>query len=103
MLLEPRTVSFREVSSQPLKCRFALSGRWNPSLTFPRYPWSNGKAYNTMSYNRKFISSENDAKLNWDANNAIWYTVVNKDKVNPYGEYRGYKIMPGQQFELFQG
>ena len=49
-----------------------------------------------MTYDRTFIESENDGKLDWDANNAVWYSVVNKDAVNKYGEYRGYKIMPGK-------
>ncbi|KAL9609939.1 MAG: hypothetical protein Q9167_005335 [Letrouitia subvulpina] len=58
------------------------------------YPWSNGKPRNTMKFDRTFISSESDGKLNWDANNAVMYSVVNKDKPNKYGEYRGWKIMP---------
>ncbi|KAG8532817.1 uncharacterized protein KY384_002695 [Bacidia gigantensis] len=59
------------------------------------YPWSNGKARNTMKLDRSFITSENDGKLNWDANNAVFYSIVNKDQPNQYGEYRGYKIMRG--------
>ena len=50
-----------------------------------------------MKFDRTFLASENDGKLNWDVNNAVMYSVVNKDAVNPYGEYRGYKIMPGKQ------
>ena len=49
-----------------------------------------------MTYDRTFIASENEGKLNWDANNAVSYSVVNKDAKNKYGEYRGYKIMPGE-------
>ncbi|KAL8725316.1 MAG: hypothetical protein Q9181_006455 [Wetmoreana brouardii] len=43
-----------------------------------------------------FIASEDDGKLNWDANNAVMYSVANKDAPNKYGEYRSYKIMPGK-------
>lgn len=50
-----------------------------------------------MKFERTFLASEDEGKLNWDANNAVMYSVVNKDAVNPYGEYRGYKIMPGMQ------
>lgn len=49
-----------------------------------------------MKLERTFIASENEGKLNWDNNNAVAYSVVNKDKPNKYGEYRGYKIMPGE-------
>ena len=49
-----------------------------------------------MSLERSFIASEDDGKLNWDSNNAVMYSVVNKDAPNKYGEYRGYKIMPGK-------
>ena len=49
-----------------------------------------------MTFERSFIETEDDSKLNWDANNAVFYSVVNKDAKNQYGEYRGYKIMPGK-------
>ncbi|KAL8952143.1 MAG: hypothetical protein Q9222_001920 [Ikaeria aurantiellina] len=58
------------------------------------YPWSNGKTINSMEYERSFIASENEGKLNWDSNNAVMYSVVNKDAPNKYGENRGWKIMP---------
>lgn len=61
-----------------------------------RYPWSNGKAINTMTLDRSFIASEDDGKINWDANDDVMYTVVNKDAPNKYGEYKSYKIMPGE-------
>jgi Cu2+-containing amine oxidase len=63
----------------------------------PRYPWSNGKVKNLMKFERTFIDSEDDGKLNWDVNNAVTYSVVNKDALNKYGEYRGWKIMPGKR------
>ncbi len=49
-----------------------------------------------MTFERGFVTSEDDSKLNWDVNNAVMYTVVNKDATNENGEYRGYKIMPGK-------
>ncbi|KAL8685663.1 MAG: hypothetical protein Q9218_007622 [Villophora microphyllina] len=58
------------------------------------YPWSNGREINTMTLDRTFLASEDEGKLNWDVNNAVMYSVINKDAVNPYGEYRSYKIMP---------
>jgi len=61
-----------------------------------RYPWSNGRALNTMTLDRSFITTEDDGKLNWDANDDVMYTVVNKDAPNKYGEYKSYKIMPGE-------
>lgn len=48
-----------------------------------------------MAYDRAFIASEDDGKLNWDVNNAVMISVVNRDAPNKYGEYRSYKIMPG--------
>ncbi|KAI4098821.1 MAG: hypothetical protein L6R37_006275 [Teloschistes peruensis] len=47
-----------------------------------------------MTIDRTFLASEDEGKLNWDANNNVMYSVVNKEAVNPYGEYRSYKIMP---------
>lgn len=61
-----------------------------------RYPWSNGKAINTMTLEKSFIASEDEGKINWDANDDVMYAVVNKDAPNKYGEYKSYKIMPGE-------
>lgn len=72
-----------------------MSSAYDPDLS-TRYPWSNGRTINTMQYERTFIASENDAKLNWDSNNAVMYSVVNQDAPNKYGEYRGFKLMPGK-------
>ncbi|KAI4252160.1 MAG: hypothetical protein LQ352_004444, partial [Teloschistes flavicans] len=58
------------------------------------YPWSNGREINTMTIDRTYLASEDEGKLSWDANNNVMYSVLNKDAVNPYGEYRSYKIMP---------
>ncbi len=49
-----------------------------------------------MTLDRSFITSEDQGKLNWDVNNGVMYSVVNKDAVNKFGEYRGWKIMPGK-------
>jgi primary-amine oxidase len=50
---------------------------------------------NTMHIERSFIENEDEGKLNWAANAASMFVVVNKESVNPYGEYRGYRIAPG--------
>ena len=54
-----------------------------------------------MTLQRSFIETEDDGKLNWDANNAIMYSVVNKDQVNKYGEYRSYKIFPATGYRNY--
>ena len=48
-----------------------------------------------MTFERSLITSENDAKLNWDVNNAVSYVVVNKDSLSKSGEMRGFKLQPG--------
>ncbi|KAH8686036.1 membrane copper amine oxidase [Tricladium varicosporioides] len=58
------------------------------------YPWSNGKARNTMKLQRGTVSNEDEGKLDWAANGATQFTVVNTDAKNKYGEYRGYRILP---------
>lgn len=58
------------------------------------YPWSNGKARNTMKLEKSCIESEDQSRLFWGANSATQYSVINKDAVNKYGEYRGYRISP---------
>lgn len=58
------------------------------------YPWSNGKARNTMKLQRSVIANENASRLDWAANGATQFTVVNLDKVNAYGENRGYRVLP---------
>lgn len=62
--------------------------------TTETYPWSGGKARNTMKLQRDFITNEDDARLNWGENNAVQVLVVNQDETNEYGEYRGYRILP---------
>ena len=58
------------------------------------YPWSNGKKVNTMKLERSFITNEDGGKINWDANWAGTYAVVNKATPNQWGEYPGFKIFP---------
>ncbi|KAG9521807.1 putative membrane copper amine oxidase, partial [Aureobasidium melanogenum] len=58
------------------------------------YPWSKGKARNTMKLEKSYIETEDASRLFWGANSATQYSVINKDAVNKYGEYRGYRISP---------
>ena len=58
------------------------------------YDWSNGTVVNTMKADRSYITNENDGKINWAANGAAAYSVVNKDKPNEFGEYPGFRIYP---------
>ena len=54
------------------------------------YVWSD-KPRNTMKLARRFIESETDSRLQYDGNTQ--YRVVNTEKPNKYGEYRGYRIL----------
>ena len=56
-----------------------------------------------MKFDRRFITSEDEGKLNWDYNNAVMYSIVNKDAKNAFGEYRGFKILPGQNKHYIHG
>lgn len=58
------------------------------------YPWSGNKTRNTMKLTRSFVESEDDSRLNWDANGQTQFLVVNQDETNQYGEYRGYRVLP---------
>jgi primary-amine oxidase len=58
------------------------------------YPWSNGKVRNTMKLEKSYIESEDQSRLFWGANGQTQYSVINKDALNRYGEYRGYRISP---------
>ena len=53
-----------------------------------------------MTFDRSFITSEDEGRLNWDVNNGVMYSVVNKDARNKYGEYRGFKILPGKSTQI---
>lgn len=49
-----------------------------------------------MKLVRHEVTSEDESKLMWASNGATQYRIVNKDKPNKYGEYRGYRILPSQ-------
>lgn len=48
-----------------------------------------------MKAKKSFIATEDEAKINWSPNGNAMYAVVNKDTKNQYGEFPGYRIMPG--------
>ena len=56
-----------------------------------KYPWS-PEPRETLKLKREIVESEDNSRLNW--NRATQYTVVNTDRPNVWGEYRGYRIMP---------
>ncbi|KAA8904616.1 copper amine oxidase [Sphaerosporella brunnea] len=58
------------------------------------YSWSGGKARSTFKLEKGWVANEDHAKIVFDANSATSYTVVNRDRKNKYGEYRGYKVRP---------
>jgi len=58
------------------------------------YPWSGGAVFNNMKVERSFVSNEAEGKINWAANSAAAYAVVNKDEPNEFGEYPGFRIYP---------
>jgi primary-amine oxidase len=53
-----------------------------------------------MKAMKSFIATEDDAKINWSANGNAMYAVVNKDAKNQFGEYPGYRIMPGMSMSM---
>ncbi|PHH73301.1 hypothetical protein CDD82_5550 [Ophiocordyceps australis] len=55
------------------------------------YVWSK-RPRNTFHIERSFIESEDQARLKWNERGATQYNVVNTDRVNRFGEYRGYRI-----------
>lgn len=56
-----------------------------------KYVWS-PQPRQTFKLQREFVESEDDSRLIW--NRATQYRIVNTDKCNKYGEYRGYRILP---------
>jgi primary-amine oxidase len=58
--------------------------------TTTTYPWSNGRSYNTLKAPRSFLTTE--SSINWSANDAAMYSIVNKDTPNRFGEYKGYRM-----------
>ncbi|KAK5165228.1 uncharacterized protein LTR77_009326 [Saxophila tyrrhenica] len=61
--------------------------------TMETYPWHD-RPRNTMRVNRTMLKSESEGKIFYTGNGATQYRVVNTDKPNKYGEYRGYRILP---------
>lgn len=49
----------------------------------------------TMVLERSQSETEDEASLDWPANSAMMYVVVNRDDKNAFGEARCYRIMPG--------
>jgi primary-amine oxidase len=82
------------------KADFDIAGTANTVQTIKNvpvsrvYPWSNGKARNTMQLERSFITTEDESRFNWAPNSAQQVIVVNKDEPNQWGEYRGYRVLP---------
>ncbi|KAF4342275.1 multidrug resistance [Fusarium beomiforme] len=58
------------------------------------YPWSDGQSINTMKVNRSYVTNEDDSKIKWAKNGLAAYAVVNKDRLNEFGEAPGYAITP---------
>ncbi|KAI1344805.1 membrane copper amine oxidase [Xylariaceae sp. FL0016] len=58
------------------------------------FPWSNGKARNTMQLERSLVTNEDEGRFNWAPNSAQQVLIVNKDQPNQWGEYRGYRVLP---------
>jgi primary-amine oxidase len=56
-----------------------------------RYIWS-PQPRQTMKLQRQFVESEDDSRLIWDRETQ--FRIVNTDKPNKLGEYRGYRILP---------
>lgn len=47
-----------------------------------------------MKVEQKYIRNEDEGKITWAKNGAVSYAVVNKEKLNTYGEAPGYHIFP---------
>ncbi|KAF1987640.1 putative membrane copper amine oxidase [Aulographum hederae CBS 113979] len=60
------------------------------------YPWSDGKARNTMKLERATIENEDQGKLYWGANGATQYKIINSDYPNKFGELPGYRVLPSE-------
>lgn len=52
-------------------------------------------SFEMMRYNFTELQTEDEGFLNPPANGQSMYTVVNKDKLNQWGEPRSYRIIPG--------
>ncbi|KAF7361133.1 Amine oxidase [Mycena sanguinolenta] len=60
-----------------------------------KYPWAN-QTRSTMRLERVRVENEDDAKLSWPQNGGGMFLVENSDKVNKYGEPKGFKIAPSR-------
>ncbi|KAJ5663299.1 hypothetical protein N7507_004030 [Penicillium longicatenatum] len=61
--------------------------------TTQSFAWSNTPR-NTMKLTRSHVKSEDESRFNWAVNSATQVKVINMDETTPYGEYRGYRILP---------
>jgi primary-amine oxidase len=55
------------------------------------YVWSDTPR-ETFHIERSFVESEDDGRMNWSSRGATQYNVINTDRKNRFGEYRGYRI-----------
>ncbi|KAF7334469.1 Amine oxidase [Mycena venus] len=60
-----------------------------------KYPWSN-HTRSTMRLERERVESEDDAKLSWPHNGGAMFLVENSDKLNKYGEPKGFRVAPSR-------
>ncbi|WVR09407.1 hypothetical protein IAU60_006474 [Kwoniella sp. DSM 27419] len=60
-----------------------------------KFKWSD-KPRKTMHLVKSEITNEDQGKMNWADNGKEQVIVVNKEARNPYGEPRGYRIMPSR-------
>ncbi|KAF7361132.1 Amine oxidase [Mycena sanguinolenta] len=60
-----------------------------------KYPWAN-QTRSTMRLERVRVETEDDAKLSWPQNGGGMFLVENSDKLNKYGEPKGFKIAPSR-------
>ncbi|KAJ5587639.1 uncharacterized protein N7459_003404 [Penicillium hispanicum] len=61
--------------------------------TTQSFTWSN-QTRNTMKLQHSLVESEDESRFNWAANSATQVKVTNLDETTPYGEHRGYRILP---------
>ncbi|KAJ6511201.1 copper amine oxidase [Mycena sanguinolenta] len=58
-------------------------------------PWAD-QTRSTMRLKRVRVENEDDAKLSWPQNGGGMFLVENSDKLNKYGEPKGFKIAPSR-------
>ena len=57
---------------------------------------------NSMKLDRSFVASEDESNLNFGGNGADFYSIVNKDQPDQYGEYPGWRLLRGLNLLLTQ-